>query len=149
MNRQGASLNKGRPTRSEYDYSAIPRRAFAPHSQDDYRDLNWYLARLDEVCQVGLATDKLPAVVSAYRTMMEAVGLIGPQTSINDNRVQVLALPDGLTTEQLIAIATGESMPSSAEMAALLQAPSILIEHSLDEAKDSVMTSDGEQGTGC
>ena len=107
-----SALIKGRER--AYDYAALPRRVYAKHTSDEYRNLDWYLRKLDETAQVGLAEGKLAAVVSAYRTMMEAVGLIGPQTSIADNRIQVVNLPDSLTTAELMQLALGTPADSAA-----------------------------------
>jgi hypothetical protein len=86
---------------------------YASRSLADRTDPAFYWRELDELQQEARAEGKHPAAVAALRTMAEIYGLVGPQTSINDNRMQVLALPEGLTTEQLIAIATGTVMQST------------------------------------
>lgn len=73
---------------------------------EDYYDVRWHLRRLDQFALLAAETGKLPAAVAAQRTMMEAVGLIGPQISV-DARTEILQLPEGMSEAALIALATG------------------------------------------
>ncbi len=94
---------RGRPTEPER------RQISATKGEGDYYSLSWYLRRLDELQASAELQGKHPAAVSAIRTMAELVGLLGPQTSLVDARVQVLQLPEGLSEGALLALARGES----------------------------------------
>lgn len=73
-----------------------------------YYDVNWYLKRLDSIANSAENEGKHPAAVSAVRTMAEIVGLLGPLVNANiDARTQILQLPEGISEETLIALATG------------------------------------------
>lgn len=100
--------------------AAKAKVSYALRRGGEWQSIDFYMRELDELQQEARAEGKHPAAVSALRTMAELQGLIGPQTSINDNRTQVLALPEGLTTEQLIAIATGTVMESTDSPVAIM-----------------------------
>lgn len=85
---------------------AVSQHQLALGSDDDRFDLRWYLYRLDQLTLISVETGKLPAAVAATRTMMEAVGIVGTAQMNVDARTQILQLPEGLTTEQLVELAT-------------------------------------------
>jgi len=94
--------------------SLVATQTLALGSDEDRFDLRWYLHRLDQLTLISVETGKLPAAVAATRTMMEAVGIVGTAQMNVDARTQILQLPEGLTTEQLVELAT-MALPSETE----------------------------------
>jgi len=95
--------------------AAQRRQNAASTLEGDYYSRAWYLRRLDEVQLSAERQGKHPAAVSALRTMAELAGLIGPPASLVDARVQVLALPAGLSEQALIALASGWQAPPAGD----------------------------------
>src|SRR5258707_9549012 len=85
----------------------LPAFVAAKRAEGDYYEIAWYLRELDTIQQEARVEGRHPAAVSAVRTMAELVGLVGPAVGNVDARVQVLALPEGLSESALIALATG------------------------------------------